>query len=115
MGAQSGAWKRWGPKGWGPEPRKSQGLEGLCPKGGGTNSGAPEGWGLEGCLEGWCPDGGEPKISRSFPSPASHFSLFVSLWVSSRGGVFHMAAEIVMRAEEPIVRQGSFTEDIYKS
>ena len=41
----------------------------------------PEGWGPEGCG----PEGWEPKISRFFPSPAPIFSLFVSLWVSSRG------------------------------
>ena len=38
-----------------------------------------------GVEKGGAQKGGGPKISRFFPSPASIFALFVSLWVSSRG------------------------------
>ena len=36
-----------------------------------------------GAPKGGAPKGGRPKMSRFFPSPASIFALFVSLWVSS--------------------------------
>ena len=60
---------------WGSQTQKNG-----APKGGAPKGGPPKPRKM------WLPKGGENKISRFFfPSPATIFALFVSLWVSSRG------------------------------
>ena len=65
VGRVGGGLQGWGPDRWGPR-----------------RVGVPKGWRTQ---KKWGPKGGGPKISRFlFPLPPP-FSLFLSLWVSSRG------------------------------